>query len=550
VNETDETVTFARFAGPEPSARDWRADEAAVDPSPASGVPGLVSLAFLTSALRRRYKLWLTLGLIGFIIGAAIYVLKPPPFKADSTIYIQYNINADNGDGGSDYIATQQSQIQSLPVAALAVKKLGLSMPASTFLSKYTVTVVTDQIVTLEMSAPSQAQAISWLNAVDSAALAYRATFLTDAQATYVATLNNSVAAAKAQISGVSAQIAQTPAGTKQLSQLRARRTALTTKLGALEQNVESTIVSGQVDTEVNIKGADVTSPAAAVHRSHFKAIGEDIGAALAAGLVIGMAIVIVQALVSTKLRRRYDVAQALAAPVRLSIGPVKARAAARGGVRRAAARNRGIRLMVRHLRDVRGNIPPPAALAVVPADEPGVAALALVSLALSYAQKGLEVVVADLSGGVAARLLKISEPGLHKVESDGTALTIFLAEPTAVAPIGPLAVRAAAADPDSPAAELVKAYGSADRLLTLAPLDPALGADHLATWASAAVVTVTAGQATAVKLRATGDMIRLAGVYLASAILIGADKTDESFGTSELPISGTASDAELLGIG
>ena len=209
MNETDETVTFARFAGPEPSARNWRADEAAVDPSPASGVPGLVSLAFLTSALRRRYKLWLTLGLIGFIIGAAIYVLKPPPFKADSTIYIQYNINADNGDGGSDYVATQQSQIQSLPVAALAVKKLGLSMPASTFLSKYTVTVVTDQIVTLEMSAPSQAQAISWLNAVDSAALAYRATFLTDAQATLVATLNNSVAAAKAQISGVSAQIGQ-----------------------------------------------------------------------------------------------------------------------------------------------------------------------------------------------------------------------------------------------------------------------------------------------------------------------------------------------------
>ena len=166
---------------------------------------------------------------------------------------------------------------------------------------------------------------------------------------------------------------------------------------------------------------------------------------------------------------------------------------------------------MVRHLRDVRGNIPPPAALAVVPADEPGVAALALVSLALSYAQKGLEVVVADLSGGVAARLLKISEPGLHKVESDGTALTIFLARHHCGRPDEP-AGRAGGSgyDPNSPAAELVKAYGSADRLLTLAPLDPALGADHLATWASAAVVTVTAGQATAVKLRATGDMIRL----------------------------------------
>ena len=203
---------------------------------------------------------------------------------------------------------------------------------------------------------------------------------------------------------------------------------------------------------------------------------------------------------------------------------------------------------MVRHLRDVRANIPPPAALAVVPVDEPGIAALALVNLALSYAQKGLDVVVADLTGGVAARLLKVSEPGLHKVESEGTQLTLFLAEPAALAPRGPLAVRVAAADPDTPASELVKAYTSADRLLTLAQLDPALGADHLTTWASAAVVTVTAGEASAVKIRAAGDMIRISGVYLASGILIGADKNDESFGNSELPIS--AIDAELLNIG
>ncbi len=548
MNETDETVTFARFAGPEPSARDWRADEAAVDPSPASGVPGLVSLAFITSAIRRRYKFWLIFGLIGFIIGTAIYVLKPPPYKAESTIYIQYNINADNGDGGSDYIATQQSQIESLPVAAIAVRKLGGSMPASTLLSKYVVTVVTDQIVTVTMSAPSQAQAITWLNFVDNAAIEYRTAFLNEAQASYVATLNNSVAIAKAQVASVSAQIAQAAPGSKQLTQLKAKRAAMTTKLGALEQNVQSTIVSGQVDTEVNIKGALIASPATPVHRSHFKLIGEYIGAALAVGLVIGLAIVVVQALVSTKLRRRYDVAQALGAPVRLSIGPMNARKAARAGVRKATSRNRGIRLMVRHLRDVRASIPPPAALAVVPVDEPGIAALALVNLAISYAQKGLDVVVADLTGGAAARLLKVSQPGLHKVESEGTQLTLFLAEPAALAPRGPLAVRAAAADPDTPASELVKAYSSADRLLTLAQLDPALGADHLTTWASAAVVTVTAGEATAVKIRAAGDMIRISGVYLASGILIGADKNDESFGNSELPIS--AIDAELLNIG
>ena len=74
------------------------------------------------------------------------------------------------------------------------------------------------------------------------------------------------------------------------------------------------------------------------MHRSRFKTLGEYFGAALGGGLVIGLAIVIVQALVSTKLRRRYDVAQALGAPVRLSIGPMNARNAARAGVRKATS--------------------------------------------------------------------------------------------------------------------------------------------------------------------------------------------------------------------
>jgi hypothetical protein len=72
---------------------------------------------------------------------------------------------------------------------------------------------------------------------------------------------------------------------------------------------------------------------------------------------------------------------------------------------------------------------------------------------------------------------------------------------------------------------------GEVDVVLTLATLDPALGADHVARWATDAVVFVTAGKASSSALRGVREMLRLAGVRLRSCILIDPDATDESLG-------------------
>ena len=62
--------------------------------------------------------------------------------------------------------------------------------------------------------------------------------------------------------------------------------------------------------------------------------------------------------------------------------------------------------------------------------------------------------------------------------------------------------------------------------------LNPAFGSDYLRTWATDAVVVVTAGQSTATRLNAVGEMIRLAGTRLASVVVLDADRSDESLGT------------------
>jgi hypothetical protein len=61
--------------------------------------------------------------------------------------------------------------------------------------------------------------------------------------------------------------------------------------------------------------------------------------------------------------------------------------------------------------------------------------------------------------------------------------------------------------------------------------LDPSLGGDHLATRSADVVVMVTAGRSVAARIRSTGEMIKLAGTRISSAILLDADKGDESLG-------------------
>ncbi len=68
--------------------------------------------------------------------------------------------------------------------------------------------------------------------------------------------------------------------------------------------------------------------------------------------------------------------------------------------------------------------------------------------------------------------------------------------------------------------------------VLTVAELDPAIGAEHLSTWATQAVAVFTAGRTRAARAYAVGEMLRLSGIRAISGVIVGADKTDESLGS------------------
>jgi hypothetical protein len=114
--------------------------------------------------------------------------------------------------------------------------------------------------------------------------------------------------------------------------------------------------------------------------------------------------------------------------------------------------------------------------------------------------------------------------------------LVVAVPERGDATPAGPFSGGTGSAQRSSFTEAVVAACASANLVLTLATLDPALGGEHLATWATDAVAMVTAGRSSWTRIQAVGEMVRLSGMRLVSAVLVGADKTDESLGSLRTP--------------
>jgi capsular polysaccharide biosynthesis protein len=522
--------------------RPWFDDDvmAAEDGAP-SFSPSLVSLGFIRAALRRSAWFWRIMAIAGLLVGAGAYLAVPPTYQATTTLLLNVGPEAQPGTA----ILNDQTVAQSRGVAGLAVNDLRLRQSVNSLLGAYTATVVTDRVLSITVKAASDKEAVRLANGLAQAFLTFRARLLRTQQQLQAAGYDQQVAQVKQLIKSLNSQISQLSAQPKSpgqqagLSAVKARRDSTNGTLTALAQAVAVDKAASQTSTASMIsqsKVLDYASPLAP--HSRVKHLILFAGAGFVLGLILGVGIVILRALVSDRLRRRDDVARALGAPVKLSVPAkqVKRRFMGRPGL--AAAQSRDMQRIVAYLRDT---VPPrtgrPAALAVVPVDDPQVAALCVASLAVSWTQQGKRIGVADLCNGApAAALLGAKDPGVCTVTVDGAHLTVAVPDPSEVAPIGPFGSPSHQEAQPSIASQVAVACRSADALLTLVSLDPSVGGDHLATWAADAVVVVTAGRSSWEKIQGVGEMIRLAGAHLVSAALVGSDKTDESLGVLHSP--------------
>jgi capsular polysaccharide biosynthesis protein len=530
VNDRDQMFTWSR--GDELQGR-LLADDTAVDEvRPAADLTGgLVNLRFFTAALRRSAWVWCLTALLGLLIGSALYVKYPPAYHASATVLVADSPTEDP----AVEVLTDQSLAQSQAVAERVVQELKLPQSVASLQAACSVTVVTDTVLTLNCGAPSSADAVQRTSALAQAFLAYRAQYAQGQEQDEFAQLNQQYNTAEQNLKPIEAQVAQFPSTGLTTTQ-KAQYDHLETQEGAQKQIIQyvvSTKASVETDTNDMVKGSLVLDNATPLTRSHLKGVALYVVGGLLGGLVLGMGGIVVAALLSTRLRRRDDVAAAMGAPVRLSVGPLPTRRSGLTLRRRATKERLDMRRVVAYLRRaVPGSSRGPASLAVVAVDDARAAAHAVASVAVSYAGQSKQVLVADLSrDGDLARLMKVRDPGIHPVSQNGARFSLVLPERDDVAPAGPVPFGASPAVPTRADEALVTACSSADLLLILVTLDPALGGDYLGTWATNAVAVVTAGQASAEKIHGVGEMIRLAGTNLDSVVLVGADKYDESLG-------------------
>ena len=130
------------------------------------------------------------------------------------------------------------------------------------------------------------------------------------------------------------------------------------------------------------------------------------------------------------------------------------------------------------------------------------------------FEHHGAEDEQVDENGMIAAEPMS----GLSRIDS-------------APSPVVPGSVTVVAGPEDPAQTGVHRSDDGVDAVLVLATVDPAFGAAHIASWATEAVVMVAAGEASATRVLAAGQMLRSAGVATRAAMVVGAERDDETFG-------------------
>jgi capsular polysaccharide biosynthesis protein len=514
----------------------WRIDEP--DPEdqgdPGSPLPTLASFDFMRDALRRRWPVWVIAAILGLLAGVAYDHAVPAKRTATVTVLLAHDPQQDP----SRAMATDVRLLDTRAVAKTVIDQLHLSMTPDDLLQSVTAQAATDEVLAVKVTGPTDQAATTRAQRLVDNFLTFRATQLQSQTDILVRGYNQRVAALQAQVATLTQRIDDLSkvgaAGQNDLSDAVTQRAETTAQISQLQQ----TIQDATLRTTSVVAVSHVIDPASAVPQSPKRRKVLTAVSGLIGGLAIGGAIVLFLALTSGRLRRREEVSQALEAPVRVSVGRVRSRWPVnllRLGMRRArkgrAARNLEViaRTLEEYLRPVGGRR---AYLALVSVDSVEDTARITAELVVQAAARGVQVLAVDLSrhGGLAKQVSRVSgglpvsqaAPPLVHRPAGNPALTT-----------GPLASshhdgQALAADEQTR-----QAWDSASCIVTFVEADPA-GAERLGSWAQDAVLVVTAGQSSGERMRTIGELVRAAGIHLRCAVLLRADRTDDSLGLPE----------------
>jgi capsular polysaccharide biosynthesis protein len=537
----------------------WRIEDEATDPEVAGTPrPLLTTWHVLLGALRRGWRTWVSLALAGGLAALGLLVVRPPGGVATATILL---VHPDAGDNSA--MATDVSLLETRAVATRVIGALGLDLSPDAFLSTVSAEPVTNQILEVSVTGPTDAAALKRADALVAGFLGFRSDQLRSLSGGLVSGYQKHVVELKAQLDDVTREYnglsGNDAAARTRATDLLGQRTQISSEINSTERAIQD----ASFTTDAAISSTHVVDAAHPVPHSRLRAVVLYLASGVIVGAALGIGLVIFRTLTSDRARTRRDVSRALGVPVRASVrtvGAVTGRVASLTGSLRAglaAALDRVSRLLrLRRRRPhsptdgaevlahaleravprarrprtapaksgkaaasaARARVSPPG-VGLAAVDDPRAAAVVLLALAARLADRGQTVLLVDLSesGALGA--------------ADAAAASVF--RPSGIPSLsrGPALPGAGAVIDLQEQDRLREASNDADVMLVLVEVDPGMDVDNLASWVDRVVPLVTAGRTPAELLTTIADVVHAAGIDLPFALMTGSDATDTTAG-------------------
>lgn len=492
--------------------------------------PTLVSLHFIRNTLRQRWLVCVLSGILGLLAAASFLLAFPASHNAKAALVLVHQ----EGDDPTLAMATDVSLLKTRTVASKTIADLGLTtMAPEDFLKSVTAVPVSSELLSITITAPSDAEAVRRLGALTSVYLEFRGEQLSRQSNLYVDGIHQRIDKLEGEIASLSQRIEQlseaSNSSTSKLSDAVAQRAFIQGRIDTLQQSIEDVTLR----TTSVVASSRVIDPAAPEAHAAKRRIALALASGLIGGAAVGCGTVLFLAITSDRLRRRADVAAALETPVPVSVGRLTP--LPKGWLRLPQLRTIESRRTAERQRlaqAIKTELPAPhrsARLAVICIDNAQEVRFAVATAAEELTVEGRSVAVIDLT-----KQSSLDPAVVPSMVGATQELTVLRPRgvPTLSSAVADLRV---VGDNDDVAAS----RELSDVTLVLADFDPSVGADYLLTWTDRVIIAVTAGRSSAEMVRTAGDLVRSTGLELRMAALLHSERTDDSSGTAgfERPI-------------
>ncbi|MFF3483096.1 Wzz/FepE/Etk N-terminal domain-containing protein [Streptomyces sp. NPDC002701] len=360
------------------------------EPSP---VPPLLDLHALVVAVRRRRRLWSSMALLGLLLGAAVAVLLPPPPTAVTTVLVVHEDDQPNDTG--TLIRTDVALLGTTRIAAGALRSLGSSQKPEDFMRDYRGTGLTNNLLQIDVTGDSDAQAVARAKALADAFVADHVRRMTEAAEAEAKALLQQRDRMRDELDQVNEAIGERepesdPQASASIESLFARRALLNSRIADFDQRA----AEARTGTPKLIAGTQIVDAPRAVRHSLPRATVTDAAIGLVLGLVLGLAVAAVGTVVADRPVLRREIAANLGASVIAELRRVRRRPPWLWQLRRTRAARE--RLTTTLARTVRGSAEPVSLLELGCARSTGLIAL---DVARALAAQAPVVVVDGLPG-------------------------------------------------------------------------------------------------------------------------------------------------------